>query len=102
MPSYFTDDLDVFFDTDTHAVSCTYTPTGGSATTIKGIFNNEYYSLPGGEVDVESSQPVFYTKATNLSSVAHGDTMVIDSVTYHVINVRPDETGMTEVALEKQ
>ena len=29
MPSYFTDDLDVFFDTDTHAVSCTHTPTGG-------------------------------------------------------------------------
>ena len=73
MPNYFASDLDVFFDT-----------------------------MGGGEVDVESSQPVFYSKASNLSSASHGDSMVINSVTYKIINIRPDETGMIEVVLEKQ
>ena len=102
MPNYFATDLDVFFDADTHGIACVYTPQGGSASTITGIFNNEYYAMGGGEVDVESSQPVFYTKSGNLTTATHGDTMVIDSVTYKIINIRPDETGMTEVALEKQ
>tara|TARA_R110000803_G_scaffold96314_2_gene164440 strand:- start:486 stop:794 length:309 start_codon:yes stop_codon:yes gene_type:complete len=102
MPNYFASDLDVFFDTDTHGIDCVFTPSGGSATTIKGIFNNEYYAMGGGEVDVESSQPVFYSKASNLSSASHGDSMVINSVTYKIINIRPDETGMIEVVLEKQ
>ena len=42
--------------------------------------------MGGGEVDVESSQPVFYSKASNLSSASHGDSMVINSVTYKIIN----------------
>jgi hypothetical protein len=102
MPNYFASDFDTFFDTDTHGINCVYTPSGGSATTIVGIFNNEYYAMPGGEVDIESSQPVFYTKSSNLSNATHGETMVINSITYKIINVRPDETGLTEVALEKQ
>ena len=48
MPNYFASDLDVFFDTDTHGIDCVFTPSGGSATTIKGIFNNEYYAMGGG------------------------------------------------------
>jgi hypothetical protein len=100
--TYFADDLDLFFDDETHAVSCTYTPQGGSASTFNVIFNNEYYAIDGGEVGVESTEPTVTTKTSNISGASHGDTMVIDSVTYKIINIRPDNTGMTEIGLEKQ
>lgn len=102
MPTYFADDLDTFFDDEAHAVSCTYTPQGGSATTFDVIFNNEFFAIDGGEVGVESTQPLAVTKSSNLTSASHGDSMVIDSVTYKIIAIRPDGTGMTEIGLEKQ
>ena len=33
------------FDTDDFATASSYTPTGGSASTVNGIFNNEYFEV---------------------------------------------------------
>ena len=39
-------DLAGFFDTDAHGISVSYTPSGGSASTINGILNNEFEFCP--------------------------------------------------------
>ena len=44
-------------------------------------------SLDTGQVDLEDIKPTVYVKTTDVSSVAHGDELVIDSVTYHVIGI---------------
>jgi hypothetical protein len=81
---------------------CTYTPTGGVAKTIKTILQNEYYSVDAGSVAVEVNQPIAVIRTSDASGIAHQDTMVIDSITYKVVNIRPDGAGMTEVQLEQQ
>lgn len=93
-------DLTNYFVTDEHAVSATYTVQGGTGTTINGIFDNEYYEDPSGEVGLESSQPQFTCKTTDVSSASNGDTLVVSSTTYTVRSVQDDGTGITLLILE--
>lgn len=102
MPLETSSDLDAFFDTDTHGVSVSYTPSGGSSSSINGILNNEYQLVDAGEVGVEAQVPVLTVKTSDVSAVAHGDTFVISSTTYKAVNIRPDGTGITEIMLEEQ
>jgi hypothetical protein len=95
-------DLASFFDTDSHGSVATYTPSGGSASSINVIFNNEYILVDEGEVGVNSTIPVITCRTSDVSSVAMNDTFVIDSVTYKSKIIRPDGTGVTEIQLEKQ
>ena len=83
-------------------VDATYTPFGGSPVVIKAIFLNEYYAVEAGSVGMEMSQPMIVIRTADAPALAHGDTFVIESVTYKAVNVRPDGTGMTEVAMEEQ
>ena len=82
-------DFTGFFDTGEFAESATYTPSGGSASTISVVFDEPYatVSVNTGEVDVEDIKPTAYCKSTDVPSVAHGDQMVIGSTTYHVIGI---------------
>ena len=93
-------DLTNYFITDEHAVSATYSVQGGSESTIIGIFDNEYFEDPAGEVGLESSQPQFTCKTTDVSSASNGDTLVVSSTTYTVRSVQDDGTGITFLVLE--
>lgn len=84
-------------------VSVSYTPSGGSATTITGILDNQYQAIEtGGEVAFAVEQPRLAVRTSDVSSAAEGDTVVIAGVTYNVTIVMNDGTGMTDLALEKQ
>lgn len=95
----FTEDFDDFIDTDDFGVSATYTPDGGSPVSIDGIFDKEFLAIDEGVVTLSSSNPMFLTKTTNVSSAAPDDTLLVDSVTYKIVEVRPDGTGMTMLIL---
>jgi len=83
-------------------VSVTYTPSGGSASTITGIFDHEYQAVQGGgEVAFAVEQPKVLVRTSDVSSAAEGDTVVIAGVTYTVTVVMIDGTGFTDLALEK-
>ena len=58
----FDADFDATDDSYGHGVSATYTPSGGSASTIKVILEDEYLSVDGLTVGVEGSTPVAYCK----------------------------------------
>jgi Phage Head-Tail Attachment len=96
----FTEDINSFFHLTDHAIDAEWTPSGGSAATIAGIFNDEYFEDVGGPVGVEGSQPVFVCAAASVPGVDQGDAIVIDSKTYSIINVRPDGTGIVDLILE--
>ena len=62
----FVEDLEVFFSEDDFAVSATFTPDGGSARTVSGIFDAEYVAVDGiGEVAVSALIPIPYFSSTN-------------------------------------
>ena len=90
-----------FFDVDEHAQAASYTPSGGSASSITVIFRNEFYLEDSG-VGVETTQPVITVQTSKVPGIAHGDVIAISGINYNVIGIRPDGTGISEIALEKQ
>ena len=84
-------------------VVATYTPVGGTASSITVIFDNQYEAVDaGGGVAFAMQQPRVTCRSADVSGVSEGATMVIDSVTYIVRVVMPDGTGITELMLEAQ
>ena len=65
----------VFFDTDDFATASSYTPSGGSASTVNGIFDNEFLEVgPLSGVGVVSAQPRFICTTADLpDGAAAGD-----------------------------
>jgi hypothetical protein len=94
----FDEDLGEFLDTDEFATAATYTPAGGSAKTVNGIFDARYFEALG----IDGTQPAFTCVASDVPDAARGDALVIDSVDYKVSGVEPDGTGLTVLRLEKQ
>lgn len=93
----FTENFDDFFETDGFAVAATYTPDGGSASTVNGILDNTYVDALG----VESSSPVFHCAASDVSGVAHGDALTVSGTGYTIHGVQPDGTGQVLLILEE-
>lgn len=80
-------------------ITATVTPSGGSASDITVIFDNEYIDVDIGEAGVQSTQPKFICKTTDVSSLTEGDTAVINSTTYYIQIIQQDGTGFSEVFL---
>ena len=96
------DDRADFLNTSDFGLAGTYTPNGGSASTVNGIFDKPSSSIPldTGEVDVDSNTPTFLCETSDVSSAASGDTLTVSSVGYTVIGVQEDGQGMTNLVLE--
>lgn len=96
------DDRAIFFSADDFGVTATYTPSGGGALSVNGIFDNEYFETDaGGEVAFALQQPMFHCRTADVPSAAEGDSLTVSGVGYVVRNVRPDGTGMTMLILEE-
>ena len=101
-------DLNVFFNSNDFAMTATYTPNGGSVSTITVLFDKPFQadSTDSGTVDIEDIKPTVICKSTDVSSVAHGDQLIINSTTFHVVGIETnDESGgqsMTILYLEDQ
>ena len=93
----------MFFDTDDFATASSYTPSGGSASTINGIFDNEFFEVdPPSGVGVVSAQPRFICTTADLpSGAAAGDAIMVGSAAYTVRVIQPEGTGVTTLDLEK-
>lgn len=92
----------IFLNTDEFGVSATFTPDGGSPSTISVLLENPYFKIEGEESFVEESKLGVFVRDSDVLSIAHGDEFVINSVTFQVKEVMPDGQGMTLVGLEKQ
>lgn len=70
----------------------TYLPIAGGSFEIDAIFDTSYQSVdPGTNAVVSSHQPTIGIRLSDLPAApAKGDTVVIDSVTYRVIESQPD------------
>ena len=91
----------VFLSTSDFGQTATYTPSGGSASTINGIFESGDGGVDlGGSVGVTSDDPQFHCATSDVASAGEGDTLVTGGVNYTVRDVTDDGTGMTILMLE--
>ena len=94
-------DRAIFFDTDDFGSAATYTPSGGAASTVNGIFDREYFAADsGGTVDFAIEQPRFVCRTADVSAAAEGDALVVNSTNYLIKVVEADGTGVTTLVLE--
>lgn len=93
------DDRLLLLSIDDFGVTATVTPSGGSASNISVIFDNEYVETDIGYAGVQSTQPKFIARSTDVSSLTEGDTAVINSTNYYIQTIQQDGTGMSEVYL---
>lgn len=102
MPLPLSDDLAAILNIDEFATAATYTPSGGAAVTINGIFDNETVPVEtGGFVPVHEEQPRFTCRTSDVSSIADGDALTVAAVGYTVRAWVHDGTGVTVIQLER-
>lgn len=83
--------------------SVTYTPNGGSGTTITAIFDNQYDAVDaGGSVEFATVLPRLTVRTSDIPNAADGDTFVVRNNSYTARIIMDDGTGITEIALEAQ
>ena len=92
-------DLENYFDTETHGTTATVT-INGTGSSISVIINKEYFAIAGESVDVDGTQPVVTCRSSDVTGIDTADTITIDSVTYNIVNIQPDGTGITVLILQ--
>ncbi len=100
--SFITDDIAHIMNTSHFATAATYTPTGGSATTVNGIFDAEFKMLNPVTGGYENQAPQFSCATSSVSAAKHGEPVVIGGVTYYIRGIEPDGTGLTVLRLSKE
>jgi len=88
-----TDERDALLDTDAVAESVTYTPNGGEAASIKGIFTAPYEGLDPATMETETVAPIFLCFAADLTGTVHGGTILRDGTTYTIKEKHDSEDG---------
>lgn len=87
---------------DEWGVDATYTPQGGEATTVHGIFDNAYQGEDvGADAEVATSLPRFLGSEEDLADADEDDLLTVNGVNYIVRVAMPDGTGMVELAIEE-
>lgn len=85
----------------TFGETVSYTPAGGSAESITGIFNAKTQVVEDG-LPVILDQPNLGVVLADLSSAPRvGDTVVVRGVSYRVSNVENDGEGGSVLSLQK-
>lgn len=93
----------IFFGADDFGVAATYTPAGGVAKSVNGIFDNNHAPVDvGGQVPFSVSAPQFHCRTSDITGVENGDSLVVSGVSYIIRDIMPDGTGLTILDLEKQ
>lgn len=116
MPMEFNRDFDAFLSSKhgSPGEDVTYTPAGGSASTITVILNQEYVDIDTGSVPIQGYKPTAHVKTTDIPNIAINDTITApslktldgtvykDATNYKVVNYENDNTGFTSLLLEVQ
>ena len=71
----------------------------GANSTISAMLKREYYEETAGDATVQSSSPVAHVRTSDVSSVVQGDTLAISGTTYTIVEISPDNEGISQLRL---
>lgn len=78
----------------------TFTPSGGSAASIQGVFSRSYLAAEAGEGPaIDDRAPAFIGRTTDLAAAAQGDALTVSGSDYLVTAVEHNGNGTTMLRL---
>jgi hypothetical protein len=89
--------LDVFFSGLDHTEILFSLPTGTRI--VRGYFDNAFFDSSVGEVVLDSTQPRFQCKESDVSGIARETACKVEGKNYTVMEIQPDGTGLATVTL---
>lgn len=87
-----TEDFTAFLNTSEHATEATY-----NAAAVNGIMEDQFVAVNG----IESVKPTFLCAVADVSGIAHGNSITINSIIYTVVGTQLDGTGMILLILKE-
>ena len=96
--------VDDFFRTDDFAEDATFYPVSGSGSgsVIPAIFDDGYQETNIGGTSYQNASPRVTVRTSDVPSISVGSVLVMRSVTYYVMTVDNDGTGVSTVHLSKE
>lgn len=92
----FAEDLTAFFAAEDFAVSATF-----NAGQVLGIFDNPSKDFHLGQAGISDTKPTFTGRTVDLAAAVYGSTIVINGVTWTVMDTNPDGTGVTVLVIKE-
>ena len=65
-------------------------------------FVNEYEAITLFGLEIENARPMAMAATMDITGIKHRDTLVINTTTYYVVEIRNDDTGITTLLLSKE
>ncbi len=65
------------------------------------IITDYYAALDGGEVGIESTEILLICETSKLPMIAHGDPVQVKNENFIIVNIRPDNSGVTRLQLTR-
>ncbi|MBT9168677.1 MAG: hypothetical protein DDT19_02025 [Syntrophomonadaceae bacterium] len=91
-------DIDTFFSD--FAVDAVYTR-GTVQRNIRVLFDEDYKTIMDELVGVEGIESSAICRTSDVRDAVHNDTLTISGVTYFVVGIQPDGTGITTLLLSR-
>jgi hypothetical protein len=98
--SFITDDISSLLGTDDFSMSTTYTPVGGSPTTVAGVFDDEDVEVDQNDSRFIQRSAKFTCASASVTGLVKGDAFTINAVSYTVAFFKDDGTGVVEIYME--
>ena len=89
--------LDVFFSGLDHTEILFSLPAGTKI--VRGYFDNAFFDSAVGEVVLDSTQPRFQCKESDVASIPRETPCKVEGKDYTVLEIQPDGTGLATVTL---
>ena len=84
----------------TFGASVSYTPAGGNAVTINGIYDQPH-QMADAYGQVMTTEPSVTVAASDVPNLKKGDVFLINGITFYVISPETDGQGLTQIKLSR-
>lgn len=78
-----------------------YTSNRGKQRVVDGMLQTRTAFIPGGHVDMVTTETVFHIRSIDSHDMQVGEKIAVDSNTYEIASIRPDNEGIAELVLER-
>lgn len=89
----FTEDLDIFLETDDFATTVTV-----DGSSVNAIFESAWVEVNIGQIPYSGIKPTLFGRASDFVG-KHGKVVVVESTNYTIVDMQQDGSGMVLVVL---